>query len=99
MMSIRGYPSRREALKLLSAPASALLVGSAAARSPERAITLSPGPFTNSRESLTSYQIPEWFADAKFGYGRTGDRSQPWAMATGMREECTSRDLNSINII
>jgi alpha-L-fucosidase len=30
-------------------------------------IDVMPGPFTNTRESLRRYVVPDWFADAKFG--------------------------------
>jgi alpha-L-fucosidase len=28
---------------------------------------IAPGPFKGSRDSLNAYQMPDWFADAKFG--------------------------------
>jgi alpha-L-fucosidase len=30
-------------------------------------LSLTPGPYTNTRASLQSYTTPDWFADAKFG--------------------------------
>ena len=37
------------------------------AQTANRDIDIKPGLFSNTRESLKSYVIPEWFADAKFG--------------------------------
>jgi alpha-L-fucosidase len=62
--------SRRHALHLLAsaAPAFALrksFAQVAAASTPPLSIT--PGPFNNTRASLRAYTTPDWFADAKFG--------------------------------
>jgi alpha-L-fucosidase len=56
--------SRRQALQLLASAAPALALPKAFAQS---GLHVTPGPFTNTRDSLQSYVIPEWFADAKFG--------------------------------
>jgi alpha-L-fucosidase len=60
--------TRRQALGLLGA---ALPV---AARQPARPgglppglEAIEPGPFVGTRQSLSAYEIPEWFRDAKFG--------------------------------
>ena len=62
--------TRRNALGLAGSAASALVAGAAIASAEgvrEGALDVLPGPFTNTRESLKSYVVPEWFADAKFG--------------------------------
>src|SRR5471032_93838 len=62
--------TRRNALGLAGAAASTLVTGAAIASAEEikeGAPDVLPGPFTNTRESLRSYVVPEWFADAKFG--------------------------------
>jgi alpha-L-fucosidase len=56
--------SRRRALGILVASAPAIRLASAWQ---EGAPEIPPGPFKGTRESLKSYQIPEWFRDAKFG--------------------------------
>ena len=39
---------------------------------------VAPGPFQPSWESLSSYQVPEWFRDAKFGiWAHWGPQCQP----------------------
>ncbi len=53
--------TRRQALQLLGAAAPALAMRKGFAQ------TVTAGKFTDKRESLQSYTIPEWFADAKFG--------------------------------
>jgi alpha-L-fucosidase len=57
-------PTRRRTLQFLGGAAASLVGGNALAQS---GVTLTPGPFVNTRESLKSYAIPEWYADAKFG--------------------------------
>lgn len=72
--------TRRELLKLLAtssiaAPALARVLraqnqtASAPARAAARVsdISIAPGPFGGTRDSLNAYRIPQWFADAKFG--------------------------------
>ena len=60
--------SRRQALRLLASAAPALARPRAFAQSgAPSGIRVSPGPFTNTRDSLQSYVAPEWFANAKFG--------------------------------
>jgi alpha-L-fucosidase len=64
--------SRRHALQMLAsaAPGFALrkafaqAVGQSSATPP---LSITSGPFTNTRSSLQAYTIPEWFGDAKFG--------------------------------
>jgi alpha-L-fucosidase len=60
--------SRRTALKLLAA-AAPLLSATRALRAAGAAAlpSIPPGPFAGTRESLDTYQYPEWFRDAKFG--------------------------------
>ena len=57
--------TRRQALKLLSAAAPALAFKHSLAQSQPLPIT--SGPFQGTRESLATYRVPDWFADAKFG--------------------------------
>jgi alpha-L-fucosidase len=55
---------RRSTLKLLGAGVGALLLRKASdAQMPQ----LTPGTFVATRDSLSRYTIPGWFADAKFG--------------------------------
>jgi len=60
--------TRRTALKLLAAVP---LLGSAACstlgRREDSAAAAPTGPFLPTRESLNTYQAPDWFRDAKFG--------------------------------
>lgn len=72
--------TRRKALSLV-AGAPALLSGSSfglgslaldrvhalQATTPKPDLTITPGPFQGTRESLRTWQIPEWYRDAKFG--------------------------------
>src|SRR5690242_18068628 len=57
--------TRRTALGLLANTAPALALGRAGFQPKQLAIA--SGPFQGSRESLATYQVPEWFRDAKFG--------------------------------
>jgi alpha-L-fucosidase len=59
-------PTRRRTLQFLGAMASTLSGRSALAQPPD-GIAMTPGPYTNSLDSLKAYAIPDWFADAKFG--------------------------------
>ena len=70
--------SRRKTLQLLAsaAPAFALrrafsqpeAFAQAPGQSPATPpLSITPGPFTNTRASLRAYTTPDWFADAKFG--------------------------------
>jgi alpha-L-fucosidase len=56
--------TRRQAIQLFGATASAMAVSKAFSQS---TIQVTPGPFSNTRDSLKSYVLPEWFGDAKFG--------------------------------
>lgn len=58
--------SRRNSLKFLGSAAVGLTMSEALGQTAD-GISVTPGLFTNSRDSLKSYVIPEWFADAKFG--------------------------------
>jgi alpha-L-fucosidase len=58
--------TRRQTLKLLASTAPALALRPALAF-PATDLPITPGPFKGTRESLASYRIPAWFADAKFG--------------------------------
>jgi alpha-L-fucosidase len=58
--------TRRTACKLLAATLPALKLG-AAEREPSPGIEIETGPFEGTRVSLSQYEIPEWFSDAKFG--------------------------------
>jgi len=68
--------SRRQTLHLLAAAAPAFALRKAFSQTPAGnqgqspstpPLTITPGPFTNSRASLRAYTTPDWFADAKFG--------------------------------
>ncbi len=64
--------SRRHALQLLASAAPALALRNAFAQTTGQSpatppLSVTPGPFTNTRASLQSYSTPEWFGDAKFG--------------------------------
>jgi len=51
-----------------------------------------PGPFQPTWEiARAGLSMPEWFRDAKFGYGRTGLRNASRRKAIGMRGTCISR--------
>src|SRR4051812_40357153 len=58
--------TRRSALAALSSTAA---VFGKQSQNPQRGpqASISPGPFKATRESLATYQIPDWFRDAKFG--------------------------------
>ena len=57
------------ALPLQPAPARRCGQGSAHAQAASAAPlpAIAPGPFKGSRESLSAYHMPDWFADAKLG--------------------------------
>ena len=58
--------TRRQALKMMGGAAAAgALATQGVASALAQSVTL--GRFTDTRASLESYRIPEWFADAKFG--------------------------------
>lgn len=57
--------TRRKAITLAGAALPAALT-KAFADTPT-GLKIESGPFTGSRESLSSYKVPEWFRDAKFG--------------------------------
>ena len=58
--------TRRQTLKLLSYAAPALAFRSSLAQVTDNP-AITKGRFAGTRESLSAYQIPEWFRDAKFG--------------------------------
>ena len=58
--------SRRTAVALL-AGAGAAIRGRAVQPQVPPGIEIEKGPFQGTRESLSAYEIPQWFADAKFG--------------------------------
>ena len=58
----------RVALATLALAAGSVIV--TAAQAPEMkpvVLSIAPGPFQGTFESLTNYHCPEWFRDAKFG--------------------------------
>ena len=60
--------SRRKFLETSAATAAALALWRLQSRPADAAdITLAPGPFQPTWDSLAQYQCPEWFRDAKFG--------------------------------
>jgi alpha-L-fucosidase len=58
--------TRRSACKLIAGALPALNLA-AGQRELSPGIDIEHGPFAGTRESLGSYEIPEWFRDAKFG--------------------------------
>lgn len=52
---------------LLIAAVASLLANTAATATQLNLPAIASGPFTPSWQSLTNYQCPEWFRDAKFG--------------------------------
>jgi alpha-L-fucosidase len=62
--------TRRNAMQLLAA--------APAFGAPAAGPQIAKGPFTGTRDSLKSYQCPEWFRDAKFGiWAHWGPQSAP----------------------
>src|SRR5208283_1621678 len=61
--------NRRQVLRSIAAGACtfALRRGLAQTASKPQGIELTPGPFSATRDSLNTYTMPSWFADAKFG--------------------------------
>ena len=60
--------TRRHALTALAGAIPAFhALTSDAQEGPRSSAKISPGPFQATRESLTTYRVPEWFRDAKFG--------------------------------
>jgi len=72
--------TRRDTLKLLAASAPLLASARGLAQAADHATlpAIAPGPFKGTRESLRAYEVPEWFADAKFGiWAHWGPQSAP----------------------
>src|SRR5437867_4032361 len=71
--------TRRDAIGVLAGAISALhgRTSFAAQTSPQTQI--SPGPFQPTTKSLSAYQVPDWFRDAKFGIKK--DVVGMWAKA------------------
>jgi alpha-L-fucosidase len=65
--------NRRKAIKILASAVPAALTARAAGASAlfsefaDAQLVMTSGPFVGTRESLSSYRIPDWFRDAKFG--------------------------------
>ena len=59
--------SRRRAVSLIAAAPALLSSRKAFTQSSGSVLDITPGPFKGTRESLKTYQVPEWFRDAKFG--------------------------------
>lgn len=62
--------TRRSALKLLGAAAPAAALHSTFGQSPSTPpsdLSIAPGPFQGTRQSLQAYRFPAWFNEAKFG--------------------------------
>src|SRR5450759_3670438 len=67
--------SRRRALEVLAASASAARFASAQSAEPKPVIA--PGPYSATSESLKPVPVPNWFRDAKFGiWAHWGPQSQ-----------------------
>jgi alpha-L-fucosidase len=58
--------TRRTACQLIAGALPALQLG-AAQHEPSPGIEIERGPFEGTRASLSHYEIPDWFRDAKFG--------------------------------
>ena len=74
--------TRRQLLRdLLAAIPAAALYSYAGARGTApnaRTLPMAPGPFSPSWDSLSQYQTPEWFRDAKFGlWAHWGPQCEP----------------------
>lgn len=59
--------TRREAVGILAGAIPALHGSASFAAQAESKKEILVGPFQASKESLSKYQVPEWFRDAKFG--------------------------------
>lgn len=64
--------TRRKTLQLLASAAPAFALRNAFAQTTGQSpatppLSITPGPYTNTRASLQAYTTPDWFADAKFG--------------------------------
>ena len=63
--------TRRQSIRLLAGAVPALAARRGLAFFANQAesdqLTITPGPFTATRESLAGFKAPSWFADAKFG--------------------------------
>ncbi|WP_263357946.1 alpha-L-fucosidase [Acidicapsa ligni] len=59
--------TRRKALQLIGGTIPAFAMRGVLAQASNDAIHPMSGKYTNTRESLKTYSIPDWFADAKFG--------------------------------
>lgn len=75
----------------MSLLASSLLLGLLSTAAPIQDLPMAQGPFRPTMESLTRYQYPEWFRDAKFGiWAHWGPQAVPmdgdW-YARGMYEQ------------
>src|ERR1700685_2348422 len=57
--------TRRTTMRLLAGAAAGASAKQAGSR--QMQFEIAPGPFEGTRESLKSYQAPDWFRDAKFG--------------------------------
>lgn len=63
--------TRRQTIKLLTGAASVLTARPSLAffanQTEDEQLSITPGPFAGTRESLANNKMPPWFADAKFG--------------------------------
>ena len=57
------------------------------------------GKYQPTWESLSDYQCPEWFRDAKFGIWAHWGRSVSRSMATGSVAACIMKAATSIPIV
>ena len=86
--------TKQQLLALLAAGASSF-ISTIASSTQVNLPDIAPGPFTASWQSLTNYQCPEWFRDAKFGiWAHWGPQCEPehgdW-YARNMYEEGSGR--------
>lgn len=69
--------TKQQLLALLAAGASSF-ISTIASSTQVNLPAIAPGPFTASWQSLTNYQCPEWFRDAKFGiWAHWGPQCEP----------------------
>ncbi|MGH2644093.1 MAG: alpha-L-fucosidase, partial [Chitinophagaceae bacterium] len=74
--------SRRNLIKMLAGAAPVIALPRTFSAAPpflsDPDPVIAQGPFKGTRESLSAYQIPEWFRDAKFGiWAHWGPQSAP----------------------
>jgi alpha-L-fucosidase len=90
--------NKNRGIILIAGLAAGIVFGASIASAQTNAFGIASGPFKPTWQSLTNYQTPEWFRDAKFGiWAHWGPQCEPehgdW-YARGMYEQ-GSRDYKS----